>query len=183
MSETLPKNHTDRLGTVLHIFAVFALILEVLSPLAAKADITANAANSSPKTFDWSETTISESAQGKLLGATPTPDRVVQGVISAYTSTPGQTDSSPFYGATGKHVYDGMIAVNGLPFGTKIKIPSLYGDKIFTVDDRMNRRYTCQTSHCHMDIWLDTSRSEAMKFGVKHVEVQVFYPSTKLAKI
>lgn len=105
------------------------------------------------------------------------PNKIVKAVITAYTSTPGQTDSTPFIGASGKHVYDGMIAANWLPFGTKVKIPALYGDKVFTVDDRMNSRY----GYGRMDIWLDTTRTEALKFGVKRVEVQIFYeePPTK----
>lgn len=105
------------------------------------------------------------------------PDRVVKAVITAYTSTVDQCDDSPFIAASGKHVYDGMIAANWLPFGTKIKIPSLYGDKIFTVDDRMNKRY----GFGRMDMWLDTSKTEARKFGVKRVEVEIFYPEQKIA--
>jgi len=101
----------------------------------------------------------------------PKPDKVVSAVITAYTSTPDQTDDSPFIAASGKRVYDGMIAANWLPFGTKIKIPELYGDKIFTVDDRMNARY----GYGRMDVWLDTSKTEARKFGVKRLVVEVFY--------
>ena len=109
------------------------------------------------------------------------PDKKVISVITAYTSTPDQTDDSPFIAATGKRVYDGMIAANWLPFGTKIKIPELYGDKVFTVDDRMNSRY----GYGRMDIWLDVSKAEAKKFGVKRVEVEIYYsPKTEqLAKI
>ena len=72
-----------------------------------------------------------------------------------------------------------MIAANWLPFGTKIKIPALYGDKIFTVDDRMNARY----GYGRMDIWLDTTKTEARKFGVKRVEVEVYYVEKAIAKI
>ena len=83
------------------------------------------------------------------------PDKVVNVVMTAYTSTPDQTDDSPFIAASGKHVYDGMLAANWLPFGTKIKIPELYGDKIFTIDDRMNKRY----GYGRMDIWLERDQS------------------------
>lgn len=107
------------------------------------------------------------------------PDMVIDAVITAYTSTVDQCDDDPFIAATGKHVYDGMIAANGLPFGTKIIIPSLYGDKVFMVDDRMNKRY----GFGRMDIWLDTTKSEAIKFGVKRVEVEVYLPQKELAKI
>lgn len=104
------------------------------------------------------------------------PNTVVRAVITAYTSTPDQTDDSPFIAASGKHVYDGMVAANWLPFGTKIKIPSIYGDKIFTVDDRMNPRY----GHGRLDVWLNAPRSEAMRFGVKIVDVEVYYQTVRL---
>jgi 3D (Asp-Asp-Asp) domain-containing protein len=116
------------------------------------------------------KTVISQVA-GKKAVADPKPDRFVKAVITAYTSTPDQTDSTPDIAASGKHVYDGMIAANWLPFGTKVKIPALYGDKIFTVDDRMNKRY----GYGRMDVWLDTSKAEARKFGVKRVEIEVYY--------
>ena len=99
------------------------------------------------------------------------PNKVVNSVITAYTSTVDQTDDDPFVAASGKMVYDGMIAANWLPFGTKIKIPSLYGDKVFTVDDRMNARY----GYGRLDIWLDTDKQTAKQFGVKRVDVEVYY--------
>lgn len=98
-------------------------------------------------------------------------DKKVQVVFTAYTSTVDQCDDDPFIAASGKRVYDGMIAANWLPFGTKIKIPALYGDKIFTVDDRMNKRY----GYGRMDIWLDATKAEARKFGVQRTEIEIFY--------
>lgn len=103
------------------------------------------------------------------------PDNVVKAVITAYTSTVDQCDDDPFIAASGKRVYDGMIAANWLPMGTKVKIPALYGDKIFTVDDRMNSRY----GFGRMDIWMDAPRAEARKFGVKRVNVEVYYTYDK----
>lgn len=106
------------------------------------------------------------------------PDKVVKAVITAYTSTPGQCDDDPFIAAWGDRVYDGMIASNWLPRGSKIKIPSLFGDKIFTVADRMNPRY----GYGRLDIWLNTTRAEALKFGVKRAEVEIYYPDNELAR-
>ncbi len=99
------------------------------------------------------------------------PDKVVRSVITAYTSTPCQTDDDPFIAAWGDRVFDGMIASNWLPRGTKIKIPSLFGDKIFTVADRMNPRY----GYGRLDVWLDATKAEALKFGVQRAEVEVYY--------
>ncbi|MEK7680709.1 MAG: hypothetical protein AAB348_01515 [Patescibacteria group bacterium] len=108
------------------------------------------------------------------------PDRVLKAVITAYTSTKDQTDDDPFIAATGKRVHDGMIAANFLPFGTKVKIPALYGDKIFIVEDRMNARYGY--GYGRMDIWMDATKAEARKFGVKRIEIEIFYPVKQLAK-
>lgn len=88
--------------------------------------------------------------------------------MTAYSSTPGQTDDSPFITANGSHVRDGIVAANFLPFGTKVKIPELYGDKVFSVEDRMNARY-----YYKIDIWMPTYE-EAKAFGVKYVEVEIF---------
>ena len=86
---------------------------------------------------------------------------------SAYSSTPDQTDSTPFITACNTHVRDGIIAANFLPFGTKIKIPDIYGDKIFVVEDRMNRRYWHK-----IDIWFP-DRQSALEFGLKTVKIEI----------
>lgn len=99
------------------------------------------------------------------------PNFTVKATISAYTSTPDQTDGSPFIAASGKRVHDGMIAANWLPFGTIVKIPSLFGDKEFIVEDRMNPRY----GYGDLDIWFDSSKNEARKFGIRHRVVEIYY--------
>lgn len=86
--------------------------------------------------------------------------------ISAYSSTPDQTDDSPFITASNSHVRDGIVAANFAYFGTKMRFPTLYGDKIFVVEDRMNARYPYR-----IDIWMRT-REEAKQFGVKIVPVE-----------
>ena len=87
--------------------------------------------------------------------------------ITAYSSTPDQTDNSPFITARGTYVRDGIIAANFLPFGTKIKIPELFGDKIFIVEDRMNSRYWHK-----VDIWFP-ERQDALEFGIKTAKIQI----------
>lgn len=87
---------------------------------------------------------------------------------TAYTSRPQETDASPFITADGSVVRDGIIATNVLPFGTKIRIPSVYGDKIFEVHDRMNARYSYR-----IDVWMD-DYNEMMHFGIKrNIEIEV----------
>ncbi len=87
--------------------------------------------------------------------------------VTAYSSTPDQTDDSPFITANGTYVRDGIVACNFLPFGTQIRFPDAFGDKVFTVTDRMNKRHNDK-----IDIWM-TSRDAAIKFGVKKLAVEV----------
>lgn len=92
----------------------------------------------------------------------------VKMMVTAYSSTEDQTDDTPFITASGKKVADGIIANNMLPFGTKIRIPELYGDKIFTVEDRMHKR----KGHYQADIWFE-EHIEAKNFGAKVANIEV----------
>jgi 3D (Asp-Asp-Asp) domain-containing protein len=94
--------------------------------------------------------------------------KTVKMVITAYSSTPDQTDDSPFITASNKRVADGIIANNLLPFGTKVRIPELYGDKIFVVEDRMNKR----KGNYHADIWMEETH-DAINFGAKVSYIEV----------
>lgn len=98
------------------------------------------------------------------------PERVVRTipvVVTAYSSTESQTDSTPFITASGTLVREGIVAANFLPLGTRIKLPELYGDKVFVVEDRMHPRKTYQ-----VDIWF-ASYWEAKSFGAKQAVVEV----------
>lgn len=88
-------------------------------------------------------------------------------VVTAYSSTHDQTDASPFITASGTRVRDGVVAANFLPIGTKVKISSVFGDKTFVVEDRMNARYLHR-----LDIWMP-SRAQALQFGVKTLEIEI----------
>lgn len=87
--------------------------------------------------------------------------RSLKVTVTAYSSTPDQTDSTPFITANGQHVRDGIIAANFLPFGTRVRFPELYGDKVFTVEDRMHPRFPMRA-----DVWME-ERGEAVRFGIK----------------
>ena len=88
---------------------------------------------------------------------------------TAYSSDPSQTDSTPFNTANGTRVHDGVAAANFLPFGTQFKIPAVYGDKIFTVEDRMNAKYNNQSI---IDIWMPT-RKDAVIFGKQSLTLEL----------
>ena len=64
-------------------------------------------------------------------------------------------------------VRNGIVATNLLPFNTRIKIPELFGDRIFIVEDRMHRRKTD-----FVDIWMET-KNEAKKFGIARAEILI----------
>lgn len=100
-------------------------------------------------------------------GVQKTLRRTYRVEVSAYNSEIAQTDASPFITAKGTHVRDGIVATNMFPFGTVIKIPSLFGDKIFVVEDRMNTRY----QH-NVDVWME-SKTDALKLGRRTVTIEV----------
>jgi len=91
--------------------------------------------------------------------------------ITAYNSDVAQTDDTPCVTANGfdvcKNGVEDTIATNFLPFGTKVKIPELFGDRIFTVRDRMNKKHATR-----VDVWMK-NRTEAVNFGVKVAKIQV----------
>ncbi len=98
----------------------------------------------------------------------PVKTKKVKVLITAYSSTVWQTDDTPFITASGEWVRDGIVANNMLPFGTRITIPELYGDKMFVVEDRMNQR----KGNYHVDIWFP-EYEQAKDFGTKLTYVEI----------
>lgn len=91
--------------------------------------------------------------------------------MTAYTSEVAQTDASPCTTANGFNVCDhgveDTVAANFLPFGSKVKIPDLFGDRVFVVRDRMNARYSER-----VDVWMK-EKPDAMRFGVRTARIVV----------
>ena len=91
--------------------------------------------------------------------------------ITAYSSTVDQCDSTPCITANGfdlcEHNQEDVLAANFLPFGTKVRIPEIFGEQIFTIQDRMNARY-----YYRADIWMKT-REAARKFGLVYATIEV----------
>lgn len=112
-------------------------------------------------------------SEGNSLLATSlpvSPKKVVSRVrvvVTAYSSTPEQTDDTPFITAAGTYVREGIVAANFLPMGTKIKLPDLYGDRVFVVEDRMHPR-----KNYMVDIWFPDYR-QAKEFGAKLTYIEV----------
>lgn len=109
---------------------------------------------------------------------------------TAYTSSPRETDRTPFITATGMRTALGVVAVSRdllriLPYGTKLRLKdlgSVYGrgkgrfdalfrGRIFVVADTMHPRMRKR-----LDIWLP-DRTLALQFGRRFLEVEVVaYP-------
>ena len=87
--------------------------------------------------------------------------------VTAYSSTPEETDDTPFIVASGKSVAPGIMAANFLDFGTRVKIPDVFGDQVFVVEDRMHRRKTN-----FVDIWMPT-KQDALNFGIHRAEIVI----------
>lgn len=91
--------------------------------------------------------------------------------ITAYNSKAGQTDNSPCITANGfdvcKNGVEDTVAANFLPFGAKVRIPDLFGDRVFVVRDRMHPRHKNR-----LDIWM-INYEDAKQFGVKTAKIEV----------
>ncbi len=161
----LPKRLEKALTSLTLIGIIVVSILEIARPQATGADFLLD---------NYAYLTNIATAQEDTLLSKFSPvqssqlKKKVKMVITAYSSTISQTDDTPFITASGSQVRDGIVANNKYPFGTKIRIPELYGDKIFVVEDRMNS----EKGNYHLDIWFP-SYPEAKNFGseLSYVEV------------
>ncbi|MSR85264.1 hypothetical protein EXS71_02410 [Candidatus Uhrbacteria bacterium] len=90
-----------------------------------------------------------------------TRPQIIKVDLTAYTSSVEECDSDPFITADGSTTRDGIIAANFLPFNTKVRIPALFGDKVFEVHDRMNTKFSRR-----IDVWME-KKSDMWQFGLK----------------
>ena len=152
-NKSIFKGKTPLIGSILAGIIVGICLLGVIMPQKTNADFSS---------------TSNAAYIAKVTNQTEKIIKTIKVVVTAYSSTPDQTDDTPFITASGKSVADGIIANNMLPFGTKIKIPQLYGNKVFTVEDRM----ASYKSNYHIDIWMQ-NRPLAVNFGVKTANIEV----------
>lgn len=175
-----PKKIVTRVGKIMKKSATDIVVIAVMSLAILGTVLPSNASASLGSTAaeDRVAALIAEAAKNETLktgvltqaSLVKTPDRVMSVSMTAYNSLPEQTDSNPFETAMGTITRHGVVAMNGIPLGTYIKIPELYGDEIFIVEDRMNARYTNR-----VDVWME-NYSDARKFGVKHdVTIEIYY--------
>ena len=127
--------------------------------------------NSAPKNLRNNLITIQNNSLVSMANYSVIEDTVAQTIkviATGYSSSPEETDEDPLITASGTQVKEGIVANNLLPFGTKIRIPEIYGEKIFVIEDRMNRR----KGYYHIDIWFP-SKFEALNFGAKRIYIEV----------
>jgi 3D (Asp-Asp-Asp) domain-containing protein len=149
--------------TVLAI--LLSTMLVSVAPFEYHTEATEKPADKNVETQDF------ESLQNLEPTQTTEPESTVKKVhyvtTTAYSSTPDQTDDTPFITANGTRVRDGIIATNFLPFGAKVRFPDYSGNKVYTVTDRMNKRFSDRA-----DIWFET-REQAMNFGIRKLKMEV----------
>ncbi len=107
-------------------------------------------------------------ATNQILSQEEVITRRINVVVTAYSSEEWQTDDSPFITALGTYVRDGIVASNLLPFGAKIRIPELFGQKIFVVEDRLHSRKGLY----QIDVWFPSTQ-QATAFGAKYTYIEV----------
>lgn len=104
-------------------------------------------------------------------------DRILRSYWSqatVYHSVPEQTDGDPFTMATGERVFDGAVAANCLPFNTRLRMPELFGEKVFVVKDRLAADKSCFV----IDIWQDHTTNPP-SFGAPVTKIEILQGSPK----
>lgn len=175
MKFTIP-NTIHRFGekvTVVMVIVGLAIASIPTQPAHAKIDTFAKNILASAMPITFAKTSNSFPVAGDR-----DPTRTISVVATAYNSLQGQTDDTPCIPAMhtfnlcdfyAEHGYGNTIAANFLPLGTQVQFPDLYGDKVFVVRDRMNKRY----GHGRVDIWVP-EYNEAVSFGVTRLKMNIY---------
>ena len=85
--------------------------------------------------------------------------------VTAYSSTPEETDDTPFITASGQTVRKGIVATNELAIGSLVKIDG----RVYEVQDRTNARYQYL-----YDIWMP-SKQEALDWGKRTLKIELAF--------
>lgn len=177
--EALKKNHKKIISLKQAKNIVFLLFITIFfNFFLFSAPVLADEAMKNSHNSPLAENLENTSNAGEKIDFTnnlPASDfkikKTSQRVITAYNSEADQTDNSPCITANGFNVCEqekgNIIAANFLPFGAKIRIPELFGNKIFIVQDRMHPRY-----YNRIDVWM-ADKSDAIQFGVKLAKIEI----------
>ena len=145
------------------------IILQFVFPQPATAQTTASALGQNYE-YDFSINELTPNVDGDHLPVNDQKQTINSFylTVTAYSSTPDQTSGDPFITASGERVGDGVMAYNFLPFGTRVRFPDQYGDKVFVVQDRM----AAYKSEYVADIWMET-REAALQWGAPIVRMEI----------
>jgi 3D (Asp-Asp-Asp) domain-containing protein len=187
--EIVPLSRKQNIVLLIIITCVFQFVLFYAPALADQAVEEAQAQENSlnspinasqtpvikaPAELIATSSSVTVASSTSKVVATTSPLKVIRTskhVMTAYNSEVGQTDDDPCTTANGynlcKNDKEDSIAANFLKFGTKVRIPELFGDRIFVVRDRMNARHATR-----VDVWMK-HHDDAMKFGVKYATIEV----------
>lgn len=150
---------------------VFASEFDNLPNISEPTNLNIESANSTPEILDNGKISVTnnlpENNNWKTIDTTTR-------TITAYNSEVGQCDDSPCITANGfnvcEHGIEDTIAANWLKFGTKVRIPELFGERVFVVRDRMNPKHGDK-----MDIWM-IDKQAAKNFGRKVAVIEILEP-------
>jgi len=167
--ENVLKNNAFRVKNNLTRLIIISILvvggLNIVLPKTSEADfILDNYAYLTDLSITQDNTILSKSSSPETFQV----NKKIRMTITAYSSTPEQTDSTPFITASGSTVRDGIVANNLLSFGTKVRMPELYGDKVFVVEDRMHSK----KGNYHLDIWFSDTE-QAREFGSETIYVEI----------
>jgi len=150
---------------IIEIFLIFSSVLGIFFQFPLKA-------GKMDFDFDLPESVILEGNTLAAINGPQNPEpKVIKRlnvILTAYSSSPWETDGDPNITAAGTKVRSGIVANNLLPLGTKIKIPEIFGDKIFVVEDRMNWK----KGKYQIDVWFD-EYLKAKEFGAKRTYIEI----------
>ncbi len=143
---------------VLVVFSLFTFLIlgEAISPIEAQAQLSSLDANGAFFTPNYSQ-----------------PETIYV-TITGYSPSPDETDSTPRITASNTVVRPGIVASNSLRMGTKVKLPTLFGEETFVVEDRMNARYSTR-----LDVFFE-QKEEARAFGIHYnVPIEIIETPTQ----
>ncbi len=167
--------------TLVTVFFPYALATPALPSSLLAVQAVKSALASKPASAAKASSAAATRAQGVTKAATSVVPRssgrsaVVHS--TAYNSTLGQTDSTPFITATGTRVRSGVVALSRdllgrFPYGTRITIEDLSGryssylrGRVFVVEDTMHPRIGNT-----VDVWMG-SRGEALAWGSRNIRI------------
>ena len=142
-----------------------------LMPLISHPELYNPAKSSLISSKNTSYTLVGDALLGQnpsnFFKSKPPQPKIYKVWVTGYSSTVEETDDDPFITASGIYVYKGIAAANFLPIGTAIRIPEVFADQIFVIEDRMHPK-----NNYKVDIWFP-DKQEAKEFGAKFTKVEV----------